>query len=401
MSQAAVSTLPPPPLHEAQAKGRARVLVADDEPALGRLVGRILGGGYDVVVVGDGHAAIDAVSRSSFDAILTDIQMPGMTGVEVLRAVRQHDLDVPVLLMTAAPRVDTAAAAVELGALQYLIKPFSQDALRSAVERACRLHRMALMKREALGAVGEGGSQAGDRAGLMAAWGRMLCGMWLAFQPIVSFSGPSLVAFEALLRSNEPSLPHPGAVLDAAERLGTLHELGRRIRQHAASAFATAPAGALLFVNLHTRDLSDPELLSPEAPLSRIASRVVLEITERAALETIPDARATVASLRRIGYRIAIDDLGAGYAGLTSFATLEPEFVKLDMSLVRGVDQSPIRQKLIGSMAALCHDMGMHVVAEGVETPAERDAVLGLGCDLVQGYLVAKPGPPFPEPRWS
>lgn len=139
---------------------------------------------------------------------------------------------------------------------------------------------------------------------------------------------------------------------------------------------------------------------SPDAPLSAIASRVVLEITERASLDEVKDARARIADLREIGFMIAIDDLGAGYAGLTSFATLQPEIVKLDMSLIRGVDRDSTRQKLVRSMTALCKDLGMTVVAEGVETTAERDTLTELGCDLLQGYLFARPGRPFPDVAW-
>ena len=86
--------------------------------------------------------------------------------------------------------------------------------------------------------------------------------------------------------------------------------------------------------------IDDHELFSPAAPLSRIASRVVLEITERASLDELGDVAPRLAQLRGLGFRIAIDDLGAGYAGLTSFAQLEPEVVKVDMSLVRGIDSS-------------------------------------------------------------
>ncbi len=101
-----------------------------------------------------------------------------------------------------------------------------------------------------------------------------------------------------------------------------------------------------------------------------------------------------------MGFRIAVDDLGAGYAGLTSFALLEPDFVKFDMALVRDVQTSPIRQKLIGSMTTLCREMGMRVVAEGIETVEERDTVMQLGCDLLQGFLLGRPGRAFPTPTW-
>jgi EAL domain-containing protein (putative c-di-GMP-specific phosphodiesterase class I) len=156
----------------------------------------------------------------------------------------------------------------------------------------------------------------------------------------------------------------------------------------------------LLFINLHARDLADENLSSPSSALASIASRVVLEITERASLDDVKDVRSTVTRLREIGFRIAIDDLGAGYAGLTSFAQLEPEFVKLDMTLVRDVHLNAIKQKLVRSMATLCKDMGITVVAEGIEIPEERDSIVELGCDLLQGYLLARPGRSFPEVTW-
>jgi EAL domain-containing protein (putative c-di-GMP-specific phosphodiesterase class I) len=224
--------------------------------------------------------------------------------------------------------------------------------------------------------------------------------LWVAYHPIVHPGTRSIYGFEALLRSNEPSLPHPGAVLDAAERLGELVTLGRSIRERAAAPIESADGEQTLFVNLHVRDLLDPTLVDPDAPLSRIARRVVLEITERSSLDEVKDVKARVSELREMGFRIAIDDMGAGYAGLTSFALLEPEVVKLDMSLVREVHVSPTKQKVIRSMTSLCKDMGMLIVAEGVETPAERDALVDLGCDLLQGFLFARPGRPFPEVQW-
>lgn len=102
-----------------------------------------------------------------------------------------------------------------------------------------------------------------------------------------------------------------------------------------------------------------------------------------------------------MGFRIAIDDLGAGYAGLTSFATLEPELVKLDMSLVRDIDKNPMKEKLVRSMTALCKDLGMLVVAEGVETTRERDLLVELGCDLLQGFLLGRPAPAFEAFSWA
>jgi EAL domain-containing protein (putative c-di-GMP-specific phosphodiesterase class I) len=375
------------------------VLVVDDDPAVARALRRVLeAAGYTVSVVGGAQLAVEAITNNAFDVVISDIQMPGMTGVELLRSIRALDLDVPVILMTGVPTVETAIEAVNLGALQYLPKPTPNDAILKAVARASRLHRIAQIKRDALKLAGEVDTQAGDRAGLQASFERALQTMSLAFQPIIDVNERRVFGYEALMRSAEASLPNPGAVLGAAERLDRLDDLGQRVRRLAADAFEQAPDDALLFVNLHTRDLLDPTLYDPAARLTKIANRVVLEVTERSTIDDVKDIQVRVAALRRLGFRIAIDDLGAGYAGLSSFAALEPEIVKLDMSLVRDVHKSEIRQRLIVSMTTLCKEMNMRVVAEGVEHAEESAIVRRAGCDLIQGYLYARPGAPFPVP---
>jgi EAL domain-containing protein (putative c-di-GMP-specific phosphodiesterase class I) len=99
--------------------------------------------------------------------------------------------------------------------------------------------------------------------------------------------------------------------------------------------------------------------------------------------------------LRKLGYRIAVDDLGAGYAALGALATLEPEIVKLDMSLIRDLDRHPTKRRVVAAIASLCRELGGRVVAEGVETEAEYTAVVDAGIDLIQGYLLAKPAKGF------
>lgn len=376
---------------------KGRILVVDDEPALVRAFRRSLAlRGFHVDTAPGGENAIEQLNQHEYDAILSDIAMPGMDGIQLLREVREHDLDVPVILVTGEPAVSTAVKALEYGAFHYLTKPVTNDNLEEVLDKAVRLHRMARMRREAAELLG-GSVGAGDRAGLEASFSGALATLWMAYQPIVRTNGTPY-GYEALLRSKEPSLPHPGAVIEAALKLGRVDELSRTIRARAVSAMT--PDSGLLFVNLHTTDLLDYELYEPDAPLSRMADRVVLEITERSSLDEVKDVKRRVAVLREMGFRIAVDDLGAGYAGLTSFALLEPDIVKLDMTLIRDVHQAPTKQKLIRSIAQLCADMGMLVVGEGVETREERDTLIELGCDLLQGYFIAKPGPAFPELNW-
>jgi EAL domain-containing protein (putative c-di-GMP-specific phosphodiesterase class I) len=383
------------------APARARVLLAEDDEQVRRPLGRSLSAaGYDVVAVENGRQAIEQLRETPFDVIVSDIAMPEMDGIQLLRAIRERDADVPVVLVTGAPDVATAMQAVRLGALLYLTKPVDLEEIKHVLARAVRLRRIARLKQEALALVSAGGLGVSDRLGLEASFDRMLDSLWMAYQPIVRTQDGSLYGYEALLRSGEKTLPHAGAILDAAERLDRAAELGRAIRAVVVAPLERADPAALLFVNVHARDLMDETLFLPDAPLSQIAERVVLEITERASLDDVDDARSKVARLRKMGFRIAVDDLGAGYAGLTSFATLEPELVKLDMTLVRSIDQNPTKQKLVRSVTRLCKELGMMVVGEGVETRAERDMLIDCGCDLLQGYLFARPERPFPSFSW-
>jgi EAL domain-containing protein (putative c-di-GMP-specific phosphodiesterase class I) len=377
------------------------IVLVDDEPALLRAFARVLEKRPEPIeTYATAREAVDRVARGGVSVIVSDISMPGMSGIELLRSIRRHDPDLPVVLVTGAPAVESATDAIEYGAFKYVVKPVEPNVLRSNVEKAVKFHRLVRARRQALGLLGMD-SEGADQEQLDASFERALVFLWMAFQPIVRASDQTVFGYEALLRSDEPSLPSPGHVIEAAERLGQLVRLGRTIRTRATEPAFLDPGSPNLFVNLHPRDLVDPDLLDCNSTLASIADKVVLEITERASLGQIENVRTTVARLRERGFRIAVDDLGAGYAGLNSFALLEPEIVKLDMTLVRDIDQSPVKQKLVRSMTALCRDMGMLIVAEGIETVAERDALLDIGCDLLQGYLIARPGRAFPEPRWE
>jgi EAL domain-containing protein (putative c-di-GMP-specific phosphodiesterase class I) len=369
-----------------------RLLLVDDDPAVLRTHEAVLSRhGMTVITATNGKDAAERVKGQSFDVIVSDISMPQMSGLELLRAVRAHDLDVPVILITGEPSVESAMRAVEYGVFRYLAKPIAPQAFVETVLHAARLHKLAKLKLEALELPGRDGRRLGERAALEVrfTWGMDL--MWMAFQPLVSWRERRVIGYEALIRSDEPLMKNPAELLDAAERLGRLHQLGRAVRARVALDAKDAPANVQLFVNLHSADLNDEQLYDAAAPLSQIARRVVLEVTERSSLYDVKNIADCIGKLKALGYTIAIDDLGAGYAGLTSFTQLEPEVAKLDMSLVRGIDADVRRQSIVRSMKTLCDDLGVRVVAEGVETDHERDTLAKLGCDLLQGYLFGRP----------
>jgi EAL domain-containing protein (putative c-di-GMP-specific phosphodiesterase class I)/ActR/RegA family two-component response regulator len=317
---------------------RARVLVVEDDRGLLELYADILlDEGYEVACALSGSAALREIESRPCDVVLTDVVMPECSGVDVLRALRERDLDVPVVLVTGSPSVETAVQAVELGAVHYLVKPVERSELLRSVSRAAGLRRLAKTKREALRYLGGGNGKQSEEADAEALFARALRGLYMVYQPIVRARDASVYAWEALLRTSEPRLASPLTVLELAERLGRVHDLGRAIRAQVAAA-ASRERGVVYFVNLHPDDLLDERLFEPAAPLSACASEVVLELTERSSIEGVPDVRDRIRRLRALGFRIAVDDLGSGYSGLTSFAQLEPDFVKLDRALITGID---------------------------------------------------------------
>ncbi len=374
-----------------------RVLVVDDDAAMRRLCSRILvHEGWHVATVNNGREAVAylASEREQLDCVLSDIQMPELDGFALAAAVHADDADLPVLLMTGDPSLDGAVKAMDSGAVSYIAKPFDQEQLAAAVARAARRHGTARMRRRAesvhRGLFGE----TEDRDDLGRRLSAALAQVWMAWQPIVDVSTGAIFAYEALIRTEEPTLRRPDILIGAAERLGRIHDLGRTVRSAVAAAVASAPPDVLLFVNVHGLELTDEDLFTASGILSSHASRVVLEITERTGLDPAVGP-ARVAMLRKLGYRIAIDDLGAGYAALGALATIEPEIVKLDMSLIRGIEEHPTKRRVVGAIATLCRELGSRVVAEGVETLAERDAVIDAGVELIQGYLLARPARGF------
>jgi EAL domain-containing protein (putative c-di-GMP-specific phosphodiesterase class I)/ActR/RegA family two-component response regulator len=388
------STATPAPEARTAPSG-SRVLIAEDDHLQLRAYARALRAvGFEVDRADNGETAVNLLLAGSYDAVVSDIALPCIDGVGVLQAAHRRDPDMPVVLITGTPRLDTAMAAVEHSAFRYLLKPISPIDLQETVIYCAQMHRLAVLRRMAINTAGEAWSPAEDRAGLSEAFDRALASVWIAFQPVFSWKHQRPFAYEALLRNNEAMLSNPCALLSAAERLGRVGEIGRIVRDHVAVDVPSCPA-EFVFVNLHSHDLLDEHLYDAHSMLSKVADRVVLEVTERASLSAVDDIEGRMAGLRGLGFRIALDDLGAGYSGLSSFATLQPEVVKYDMSLVRGVDGSPTRRKVISSMTSLFAEMEMQVVAEGVETPAERDTLIELGVDLLQGYLFAKPSKGF------
>jgi EAL domain-containing protein (putative c-di-GMP-specific phosphodiesterase class I) len=221
----------------------------------------------------------------------------------------------------------------------------------------------------------------------------------MAFQPILrrDAAGSRLYAYEALVRGP--------AGEGAAGVLGAITEANRYAFDQACRVCAIEMAAGLglidtdakLSINFMPNAVYEPRacIRATLAAAERSAlprDRLIFEFTENEAMQDPAHLLRILACYRDIGFRTAIDDFGAGHSGLTLLADFQPDAVKLDMALVRGVDRDARRRSIIRHMLALCGDLGCDVVAEGVETDAEFRVLEDLGITLFQGYLIGRPG---------
>ncbi len=221
--------------------------------------------------------------------------------------------------------------------------------------------------------------------------------MDVVFQPIVDLGTGLTVAYESLARCKWPEYKNPVVLFEAAQAQGAVGRLGRVIRDVAFERCDDAP----LFVNIHPRELNEGWLVRPDDPIFFHDRPVYLEITESAAFDYFDlclDVLAEV-SARSDGH-LVVDDLGAGFSNLKRILDLEPEIVKLDLALVRGIERSRRQQILVKQVVNLCEQLGAQVVAEGIETEEELRAILDTGAHYGQGYLFARPSFPTPRSFW-
>ncbi len=215
-------------------------------------------------------------------------------------------------------------------------------------------------------------------------------GLSTCFQPIVELSTRNLVGAEALTRFGLGG--RPDLWFADAHRLGVGVALEEAACRLALSHLDRLPADCYLAVNLSPRALASEDLRRLFDGLE--AERIVIELTEQLSVEDYPSLRQAIGSLRRRGVRLAIDDTGSGFAGLSHIVRLSPDIIKLDLELTRGIDRDPVRHSLATALTAFAADTGAVVLAEGIETQGELACLLELGIPYGQGFLLGRPSAP-------
>ena len=225
----------------------------------------------------------------------------------------------------------------------------------------------------------------------------------MLFQPIYDFKKGTVLAWEALARGPRGSeFESPSMLFDFAEQTGQLFVLEQACRARALETVGDLAQGQKLFLNIHPRAVVDPTF-APGRTLDLIQAHgltpdnVVFEITERHSIKDFTSFHKTLDHYRSQGFRIAVDDAGTGYSGLSTIATLKPDYIKVDMSLVRDIDRDPVRRALMETMVTLANRIGSEIIAEGIETRNEAGALMEIGVHHGQGYFLSRPHFPKPE----
>jgi EAL domain-containing protein (putative c-di-GMP-specific phosphodiesterase class I)/CheY-like chemotaxis protein len=381
---------------------KVRVVVADDEETVLDVLRAILASEPGLELVGtatDAEGAIEIASRETPDVALVDVRMPGGGGSRAAREIAGLSPAPTVIALSADDDVGTVRSMLDAGASGYLVKDSPTNEILDAIRRSVDV------------ALNEADPPTADVAQTYAefvsrqaresrAWEHrrdrvrgLLHGdaIQIVYQPIFDLLDGSVAGMEALARFDvEPSLP-PDTWFAEAEAVGLARDLEVAALHASLRAFAQIPPGAFLALNASPTFAVAPELR--DAILGVPGERIVLEVTEHSPVADYEALSANLGALRELGVRVAIDDVGAGFASLRHVLRLDPDLIKLDMSLTHAIDTDDNRLALAAALISFASHIGADVVAEGVETTEELSALRDAGVGFAQGFLLALPEP--------
>lgn len=226
------------------------------------------------------------------------------------------------------------------------------------------------------------------------------------YQPIWYLETQSVLGWEGLARGPRNSeLQSPGMLFDTAERTGCLLDVERLCRN---TAIRNANIGMdqLLFLNISPNILSDPSFRQGETrtviqEMGLRPEQIVFEITEHHAIQEYQAFRKLIIHYKEQGYQIAIDDVGTGYSGLVTLMQVKPDFVKIDMTMIRGMEKDRTKQDIVRAIHQISNGFSGTVIAEGIETQEELECVMRCGVEYGQGFLLGRPSPEISPDRSS
>jgi EAL domain-containing protein (putative c-di-GMP-specific phosphodiesterase class I)/DNA-binding NarL/FixJ family response regulator len=381
---------------------RIRVLIAEDDANLRDALAAGVDWEDDLEVVGavaDGFEAVELAERTRPDVALIDVRMPG-GGAVAVRALRRRSAETRAIALTAHDDRATVLALLEAGATGYLVKGVSLAAIVEAIRRAAagQSSLSATVTGEVIDELAvelTARRRSDERSRRREARVRRALADDRAFgvvlQPIVALKSRRVVGYEALSRFRGPPRRSPDRWFAEADEVGLLRELELAAVRKALDTLPCLASDVYLSVNVSPGTLVAAAFRKLLAQID--AERVVVEVTEHARVDDYQRIATARAQLRLLGVRLAIDDAGAGFASLRHILRLAPDLIKLDRTLIAGVEADRSRQALAAGLISFAAGIDATIVAEGIERPGEVKALTALGVDFGQGYLLGRPAP--------
>jgi EAL domain-containing protein (putative c-di-GMP-specific phosphodiesterase class I) len=352
-----------------------------------------------VGVANDAQEAIDLALREHPDVALLDVKMPAGGGPRAAREIRIGSLQTRVVALSAYEDRTSVLEMLRAGAVGYLVKGTRAADIVKMMHNATRGD--VVLSSEVMGDILEeltGRLQMeGEEEELLKSQSVRIRGvldhgkLTMVFQPIVDLETEEVVGLEALARfPSDPDRPTQAWFTEAAA-VGLRLELELAAIEVALAALAEAPAGPYLSVNAMPDTLASEGLaaLLADAP----ADRLVLEITEHAPVRDYEGLNKALQRMRGRGIRLAVDDAGSGFASLRHILQLAPDMIKIDNALTRNVYKDPARRALAAGLISFAAELGATIIAEGIETRQELDALRALGVRYGQGFFLGRPVP--------
>lgn len=379
-----------------------RIVIADDDPAIREVLADIIGlqSGFELVgVAATGEEAVSLCLQRHPDVAVMDVRMPGTGGIGAVRRLREVQPSTRVLALSAYADRGAVTEMLRAGAVGYLVKGASADQIVQALHKAAV--GVASLSPVLAPAVVEELQQrlSSDRAAEEEQRHRLARvrsvldreRITMVFQPIVELATARTVGFEALARFSDDPGRSPADWFADAELVGLTVDLELMAIRLALRALDRLPDGAYLSLNVSPTTATSDRLVP--AVLGVAPDRVVLEITEHAPVADYAALVAALRPLRERGVRLAIDDAGSGFASLRHILSLDPDIIKLDISLTQGIDTDRSRRALAEGLISFGAAVGTHLLGEGVETADEMAALRELGVPFAQGYHLGRPAP--------
>jgi EAL domain-containing protein (putative c-di-GMP-specific phosphodiesterase class I) len=381
---------------------RVRVLIADDEAGIRDALASLVASDDALALVATASDASEAVmlaERHQPDVAIVDVRMPEGGGPKATRGIASASPRTRVLALSAHTDRETVLAMLRAGATGYLVKGAGGREVLEAISRSARGERL-LSSEVTAEVVSELGAHLARedrerdlRTAQVERIRRVLENKELlkvVFQPVVDVVSGETVGLEALSRFPTDPGGGPENWFREARDVGLGIELEVAAARAALSHFSCLPAHAFLSINLSPETIKHrpcTDMLGAEE-----RGRIVIEVTEHAQIEDYGEIKDCLLEARDDGVALAIDDVGAGFASLRHILELSPDFIKLDRSLTGGIQSDRGQRALARALIAFASELGATIIAEGIETKEQVEALTALGVRYGQGYYLGRPG---------